>query len=115
MEIRKNISTRLLHPEQISNEMNPNSGMAVIRENKAYLISTEVKPYLGAPRPLLLVHQYGSLSIQQIVRQVYILSEIHVGSMRTSRLPITTLYADKICKHHQHVPHDVLSNQLYFL
>lgn len=115
VEIRKNISTRLLHPEQISNEMNPNSGMAVIRENKAYLISTEVKPYLGAPRPLLLVHQYGSLSIQQIVRQVYILSEIHVGSMRTSRLPITTLYADKICKHHQHVPHDVLSNQLYFL
>ena len=115
VEIRKNISTRLLDLHQLTNEMNPISGTAVIKGNEAYLISTDVKPYLGAPRPLLLVHRYGDLSMQQIVRQVYVLSEMHVGSMRTSRLPITTLYADKICKHHNYVPHDTLSNQLYFI
>lgn len=115
VEIRKNISARLINVNQFSNEMNPNSGSAVIKGNKAYLISTDVKPYLGSPRPLLLVHRHGSLSIQQIVRQIYVLSEMHIGSMRTSRLPITTLYVDKICKHHNHVPYDALSNKLYFI
>lgn len=95
--------------------MNPQSGTAIIKDNEAYLISTEVSSWLGAPRPLKLVHKYGNLKMEQIVRQVYVLSELHVGSMRTSRLPITTLYADKICKHHNHVVHDTFSNKLYFL
>lgn len=115
VEIRKNIPTRLINRNQVSNEMNPDSGAVIVKDNEAYLISTEVKPYLGSPRPLMLVHKYGNLSIQQIARQVYVLSEMHIGSMRTSRLPITTLYADKICKHHNHVPHDALSNKLYFI
>lgn len=115
VEIRKNIPLRLMDTEQASSEMNPTSGSVIIKGNEAYLISTDVKPYLGAPRPLLLVHRKGSLPMESIVRQIYVLSEMHVGSMRTSRLPLTTLYADKICKHHDHVPHDVLSNKLYFL
>lgn len=115
VEIRKNIPTRLINRNQISNEMNPDSGSVIIKDNEAYLVSTDVRPYLGSPRPLMLVHKYGNLSIQQIARQVYVLSEMHIGSMRTSRLPITTLYADKICKHHNHVPHDALSNKLYFI
>ncbi|MGN0583449.1 MAG: Piwi domain-containing protein [Oscillospiraceae bacterium] len=115
VEIRKNISTRLINRNQISNEMNPDSGAVIIKDNEAYLVSTDVKSFLGSPRPLMLVHRYGNLSIQQIARQVYVLSEMHIGSMRTSRLPITTLYADKICKHHNHVPHDALSDKLYFI
>lgn len=115
VEVRKNIPLRLMDTARTSSEMNPASGTAIIRGNEAYLISTDVKPYLGAPRPLLLVHRKGELSMDSIVRQIYVLSEMHVGSMRTSRLPLTTLYADKICKHHDHVPHDTLSNQLYFI
>ncbi len=115
VEIRKNISVRLLEENEISKGMNPKSGSTVIKDNMAYIITTNVKRYLGAPRPLLLVHRYGNLSMEVIARQVYILSEMHIGSMRTSRLPLTTLYADKICKHHDHVPHNILTNQLYFL
>lgn len=115
VEIRKNISVRLLEENEISNGMNPKSGSTVIKDNMAYIITTNVKRYLGAPRPLLLVHRHGNLSMKVIARQVYILSEMHIGSMRTSRLPLTTLYADKICKHHDHVPHNILTNQLYFL
>ena len=115
VEIRKNISVRLLEENEASNGMNPKSGSAIIKDNTAYIITTNVKKYLGAPRPLLLVHRHGNLSMETIARQVYILSEMHIGSMRTSRLPLTTLYADKICKHHDHVPHNILTNQLYFL
>lgn len=115
VEIRKNITVRLLEEKQISNDMNPRSGSAVIKDNEAYIVTTDVKSYLGSPRPLLLVHRHGNLSIENVARQVYILSELHIGSMRTSRLPLTTLYADKICKHHNHVPHDILTNKLYFL
>lgn len=104
----------MLEENEISNGMNPKSGSTVIKDNMAYIITTNVKRYLGAPRPLLLVHRHGNLSMKVIARQVYILSEMHIGSMRTSRLPLTTLYADKICKHHDHVPHNILTNQLYF-
>lgn len=115
VEVRKNIPLRLIDTDAEADEMNPASGSAIIKENEAYLISTAVKSFLGAPRPLLLVHQKGQLSMESIVRQIYVLSEMHIGSMRTSRLPLTTLYADKICKHHDHVPHDTLSNKLFFI
>lgn len=115
VEIRKNISTRLFQRDNVADECNPKSGCAIIKGKEAYLVSTSVKPFLGAPRPLLLEHKYGNLSMESLVRQVYILSEMHGGSMRTSRLPLTTLYADKICKAHDYVPHDKLSNSLYFL
>ncbi len=117
VEIRKNLPARLIERKRAYDkiEMNPKSGTAIINDNEAYLISTEVSSWLGAPRPLKLVHKHGNLKMEQIVRQVYVLSELHVGSMRTSRLPITTLYADKICKHHNHVVHDTFSNKLYFL
>lgn len=117
VEIRKNLPARLIERKRAYDkiEMNPKSGTAIINDNEAYLISTEVSSWLGAPRPLKLVHKHGNLKMEQIVRQVYVLSELHVGSMRTSRLPITTLYADKICKHLNHVVHDTFSNKLYFL
>ena len=115
VEIRKNISTRLLDKSKDFNGMNPDGGSIVIKDNKAYIISTNVNPSLGSPRPLLVVHRYGELSIKQIATQIYLLSELHIGSMRTSRLPLTVLYADKICKHHNHIPHNVLINKLYFI
>jgi len=115
VEIRKNISVRLLEENQISNNMNPEGGSAVIKNNTAYIITTDVKPHLGAPRPLLLVHRHGNLSMKSITRQIYVLSEMHIGSMRTSRLPLTTLYADKICKHHDYIPHNIFTDKLYFL
>lgn len=115
VEIRKFVRNRLIDENQISNEMNPCSGHGAIKGDEAFIVTTDVRPYLGSPRPLHLVHQYGKLPMDRLVRQVYILSEMHVGSMRMSRLPLTTLYADKICKHHDHVPHDILTDKLYFL
>ena len=32
-----------------------------------------------------------------------------------TKLPLTTMYADKICKRHDQVPQNVLSNKLYFM
>lgn len=115
VEIRKNIPIRLIDLDNNVSEQNPQSGSVVIKGDEAYLVSTGVNAKLGAPRPLLLVHKYGDLTMEQISRQVYILSEMHVGSMRTSRLPLTTMYADKICKRHDQVPQNILSNKLYFL
>lgn len=115
VEVKKFVSRRLMDMSRQNFELNPAAGTAVIKENEAYLITTDVKPYLGSPQPLHLVHCYGELTMEKIVKQVYVLSEMHTGSMRTSRLPLTTLYADKICKKHDCVPNNKLMGELYFL
>ena len=50
-----------------------------------------------------------------ILRQVMYLSQLHVGSTNKTRLPITTGYADKICKNRQFIPEGKISNKLFFL
>ena len=48
----------MLEENEASNGMNPKSGSTVIKDNTAYIITTNVKKYLGSPRPLLLVHRH---------------------------------------------------------
>ncbi len=115
VEVKKFVSRRLLDNARQNFDCNPASGIAAIKGNEAYLITTEVKPYLGSPQPIHLVHRHGALPMENIVKQIYVLSEMHTGSMRTSRLPLTTLYADKICKNHDYVPINQLLSELYFL
>ncbi len=51
---------------------------------------------LGTPQALRVVRRAGDTSMQTLLEQVYWLSESHIGSaQRSTRLPITTYYADK--------------------
>lgn len=50
-----------------------------------------------------------------ILNQIYALSQIHIGSTKSMGLPITTGYADKICKAIEFIPQGKLSDKLFFL
>ncbi|WP_168354900.1 hypothetical protein [Clostridium sartagoforme] len=50
-----------------------------------------------------------------VLNQIYALTQIHVGSTKSLRLPITTGYADKICKSIDFIPQGILDNKLFFL
>lgn len=84
-------------------------------KNEIYVITTYIKENLGSSRPLKIEKTYGDLDIITILNQIYALSQIHVGSTKGMRLPITTSYADKICKAIEFIPQGVLDNKLYFL
>lgn len=114
IEVRKKTPIKLAN---INNNIikNPEKSIYVINENKAYVITTDIKENLGSPRPLKIEKTYGDLDMITILNQIYALSQIHVGSTKSMRLPITTGYADKICKAIEFIPQGVLDNKLYFL
>lgn len=57
--------------------------------------STELKGSRNfVPRPITLRRQLGNTRLGILAAQVYWLSEMHIGSTQTVRLPITTYYAD---------------------
>ena len=115
MEVKKNISERLIDKSNL-NGMNPDAGICVIKDNEAIIVTTQRDSnYGGAPQPLKIVHKHGSLTMNEIVRQIYALSELHVGSIKSTRLPMTTYYADRICKAGEYIPRGNVYNKLYFL
>lgn len=58
------------------------------------------KAGLGTPRTLRVVRRAGDTDMLTLLKQVYWLSEGHVGSaQRSTRLPITTYYADRCAEH----------------
>ena len=69
----------------------------------------------GSPNPLLIEKKCGDISMPTILKQVLYLSQLHVGSTKKMRLPITTGYADKICKNREFVPEGKMDNRLFFL
>ncbi|MDE6425637.1 MAG: hypothetical protein K2K89_05830, partial [Ruminococcus sp.] len=115
VEVKKNISERLLDMHN-QNGMNPDSSVCIIKDNEAFIVTTQRQAsYGGAPQPLNIVHKHGALSMNEIVIQIYTLSELHVGSTQSTRLPMTTYYADKICKANEYIPKGKVYNKLYFL
>jgi argonaute-like protein implicated in RNA metabolism and viral defense len=55
---------------------------------------------LGTPRTLRVVRRAGDTPMATLLKQVYWLSESHVGSaQRSIRLPVTTYYADTCAEH----------------
>lgn len=55
---------------------------------------------LGTPRTLHVVRRAGDTPMLTLLKQVFWLSEVHVGSAgRSVRLPITTYYADRCAEH----------------
>lgn len=114
VEIRKNISTRLtMYEDGVA--QNPNIGYCVYNPNKAYLITTNMKNKKGSPKPLLIEKKMGTVGMVDILKQILYLSQLHVGSTQKMRLPITTGYADKICKHREYVPEGKVDDKLFFL
>ena len=113
IEVRKNISSKILD-EEVPN-MNPTTGMCLYNDKTAYLVTTVLKNKRGSPNPLLLEKSHGSISMQDAIQQILYLTQLHVGSTQKMRLPITTGYADKICKNLDYVPAGQVDNKLFFL
>ena len=111
--------------ERVENyNFNPTQGSYITNGEVAYLVTTSISPnqeekksrgYFGSSRPLKIQKTYGDTSLEELVKQVYYLSEIHVGSTKSTRLPITTGYADRISKLIHVIPAGEVSNRLFFL
>lgn len=114
IEIRKNIGSKLIYFRE-NNVLNPPLGSVVYNDKEAYLVTTDMKNKKGSPNPLLIEKKYGDMEMSDIITQVFYLSQLHVGSIQKMRLPITTGYADKICKNREYVPEGEMSNRLFFL
>lgn len=114
IEVRKNTPLKIatINNQKVSN---PSIGSYIIKGNKAFMVTTDIKEKLGSPKPLKIEKTYGNIDMLTILKQIYALTQIHVGSTKSLRLPITTGYADKICKAIEFIPQGVLDNKLFFL
>lgn len=79
---------------------NPRRGWAwSISDDEVALMTVGQKEIKGGtnfvPRPIVIRRRRGDTSPGILAAQVYWLSEMHVGSTQTIRLPITTYYPDK--------------------
>ncbi|WP_256299285.1 Piwi domain-containing protein [Haloarchaeobius salinus] len=100
VEIRKSGNPRIAEYDGSNSRFDiADKGVAfhVHNGDHSYLTTTggkEGSP--GTPRPLQIVKRHGSTDLDTLAEQTYWLSEAHVGSLsRSTRLPITTYYADK--------------------
>lgn len=77
------------------------TGFVAQHADHAYLATTGTPERLpGTPRPIRIVKRHGSTDLGTLAKQVYWLSEAHIGSIsRSTRLPITTYYADRCAEH----------------
>ena len=114
VEVRKNISSKLAIIEDGAIK-NPGMGYCIYNSNKGYLVTTNMKNKKGSPNPLLIEKKCGNISMAVILTQILYLSQLHVGSTQKMRLPITTGYADKICKNREFVPEGKMDSRLFFL
>lgn len=69
-----------------------------LSDEEVVLMTTGVKEIKGGinfvPRPITIRRRMGNTSPGTLAAQTYWLSEMHIGSTQTIRLPITTYYAD---------------------
>lgn len=112
IEVRKNVHSKLMFLED-GKVKNPEIGHCLYNDNEGYLVTTDIEK--GSPNPILIEKKCGDLSMVKILKQILYLSRLHVGSTRQMRLPITTGYADKICKNRDFVPEGKMDNRLFFL
>jgi len=96
----------------------PNKGTYVVRGDSAYVCTTGEREYrIGTPRPITIRRVLGNTDVATLAEQAYWLSEMHVGSTHSTRLPITTHYADKCSGLAQFglLPTGKIENRLYFV
>ena len=114
VEVRKNISSKLMLVQD-GEILNPTMGYCVYNQDKGYLVTTNIEVKMGSPNPILIERKCGEIPMKHILTQVLYLSQLHVGSTHKLRLPITTGYADKICKNREFVPEGKMDDRLFFL
>ncbi len=114
IEVKKFVSSKLLIEEN-GIARNPKCGNALINENEAFIVTTDIKDGKASPRPLHIKKQIGNLPIDIILQQILALSCMNFGATKKSRLPVTTYYADRICKNIDYVPEGKFGNRLFFL
>lgn len=114
IEVRKNVSSKLILMQD-DKAMNPMMGHCIYNNNKGYIVTTDMKNKKGSPNPILIEKKCGNISMAHILTQVLYLSQLHMGSTHKMRLPITTGYADKICKNRDFVPEGQMDDRLFFL
>ncbi|MBE5930294.1 MAG: hypothetical protein E7268_04420 [Lachnospiraceae bacterium] len=114
VEVRKNISSKIVMYKD-GEVTNPDIGYCVYNQSQAYLVTTDMKQKKGSPNPILIEKRCGDEKMIDVIRQILFLTQLHVGSTHKMRLPITTGYADKICKNREFVPEGKVDNKLFFL
>lgn len=114
IEVRKNISSKIMIVEN-GQVANPTMGYCIYNNWKGYLVTTNIVGKKGSPNPILIEKKCGNLTMAKILTQIMYLSQLHVGSTHKMRLPITTGYADKICKSRDYVPEGKMDDRLFFL
>ena len=114
IEVKKFVSSKLLYDNN-GNITNPSCGDALLNDSEAFIVTTDIKDGRASPRPLHIKKQVGDLPMKVIVQQILALSCMHFGATKKSRLPVTTYYADKICKNIDYVPEGKFGNRLFFL
>jgi hypothetical protein len=102
VEVRKSGNPRIANYTGDTFEVaNKGTGFVAQHAEHAYLATTGAPERVpGTPRPIRLVKRHGSTDLETLTKQAYWLSEAHVGSIsRSTRLPITTYYADRCAEH----------------
>lgn len=115
IEIKKDNHTKLMLIDEDNRVLNPTMGYCIYNRNEGFLVTTNIEGKKGSPNPLSIVKKTGNIPMPQILTQILYLSQLHVGSTHKLRLPITTGYADKICKHKEYVPEGQMDDRLFFL
>ena len=106
VEIRKSGNPRIGEYTGESFEVADKGIGFVSEDNHHAFLATTGKPELqagnslGTPRPIRITKRHGDTDLTTLTKQVYWLSEAHVASIsRSTRLPITTYYADRCADH----------------
>ncbi len=114
IEVKKFYFSKLLREEN-GIAKNPQCGDCLVNDTEAFIVTTDIKDGRASPRPLHIKKQVGNLPMDIILQQILALSCMHFGATKKSRLPVTTFYADKICKNINYVPEGKFGNRLFFL
>lgn len=114
IEVKKNFSVKIAKMEN-GKVCNPDKGSYLLKDNEAYIVTTDIRDGKASPKPLKISKIYGDIEMVTVLKQIYFLSQVHVGSTKSLRLPITTGYADKLCKAIEYVPEEIVDNKLFFL
>jgi len=106
VDIRKSGAPRIAFREDGAYRIDEKGRLFIAKHDDVGFLSTTGRPEfdegagLGTPQTLRVVRRAGDTDMQTLMEQVYWLSESHVGSaQRSTRLPITTYYADRCAEH----------------
>lgn len=130
VEITKGVERRIARTDLDSLEYLPNGnvnakslklkteiGGCFIKGDMAYMVTTNPRETVGMAQPIRVRKIAGTSNIDDICKDVYNLSYMHIGSINKSRLPVTTYYADLSSTYGNRglIPTDMDGEELHFI